>query len=517
MQPMLRSGSVRAFSHLPQPVRANPKSPAGPRPFAPANAPSWSTAPEAGPGHVSESEAGTDDGRQAALSLHKPEDGRPWYLPSISSKDLPQDFDEDQPDSGLNRPTSEPWEDSDLDNGGSPAPQPPRDSFTPSAPDAPTIGEAPVQSNRPALSRDRLFERRQPPGLRDQGAGQPRSPTDQAQFHDLGYRTQGKTSSPMQFQAVAAAGKAPGKDKIPLVGPDTSGDGEDPLAPSTPKQDQSGKNDTKNLSPPKQQKQTPAPPPPAQEVKPTAPAAGGSQTGRSNMTVDDDKNSPFSAAVRAAMDREMKDSPSSTTLLNAAKGLPNKIKIVPKIAGEANTTLQADGTIVISVNTRNMTSATMSHELANAVQQAVYYNTLKELAKYGADPKKKETIDKAVQAGRDALNGVLPLQNKNDQGQEFKENEAMRAGHIVNAERTAAEIKTKISDGASMSPEKIAEMFWKEQLKKEDSKHMNNGLIIPKGTKYGDYDFAPVLKSLGHGVTLEQLKNARKKLIENGW
>ena len=228
------------------------------------------------------------------------------------------------------------------------------------------------------------------------------------------------------------------------------------------------------------------------------------------------------------MEREMNDSPSSATLLDAVKKLPNRIKIVPKIAGEANTTLQADGTIVISVNTRNMTSATLSHELSHAIQQAGYYNTRDTLLKQReaerakGTPKEKqkrddEIIKEAVQAGRDALNGVLPLQNKNDQGQEFKENEAMRAGHIVNAEHTAAEIGARIGDTSSMSPDEIAEMFWLEQKKKEDSKHMNNGLIIPKGTKYGDYDYAPVLKSLGHGVTREHLDKARKKVIPNGW
>ena len=164
-----------------------------------------------------------------------------------------------------------------------------------------------------------------------------------------------------------------------------------------------------------------------------------------------------------------------------------------------------------------MTGATLSHELSHAIQQAAYYNKLKELARNGEDPKKKETIDKAVQAGRDALNQVLPVQNTTDQGQEFKENEAMRSGHIVNAERTAADLGAKIGPNAGLTPDEIAERFWKEQLKKEDSKHMNNGLIIPKGTKYGDYDFAPVLKSLGNGVTLEHLKRARQKLIPNGW
>lgn len=227
------------------------------------------------------------------------------------------------------------------------------------------------------------------------------------------------------------------------------------------------------------------------------------------------------------MERELQNSPSSAQLLDAVKKLPNNIQIVPKIAGQANTTLMADGTIVISVNTRDMTGATLSHELSHAIQQAAYYNMRdrllkeREVERAKGTPKDKQKQDddiikEAVQAGRDALNKVLPVQNKTDQGQEFKENEAMRSGHIVNAERTAADLGAKIGPNAGLTPDEIAERFWKEQLKKEDSKHMNNGLIIPKGTKYGDYDFAPVLKSLGNGVTLEHLKRARQKLIPNG-
>ena len=361
----------------------------------------------------------------------------------------------------------------------------------------------------------------------DAGEGHNDQAPDKGGLQNLVYRTQGRPSPPSQFQTLAAAPQRPGQTKVTPIQPATPGKS-NPLAPSLPRKDalkpgtgsgpspsQPGSNNNTKEAPQKQ-KPNPAPAPPAQGNTSSS-STTGSQNKQSNMTINDDKNSPFAATVRSAMDREMKDSPASAALLKAAKELPNKIKIVPKIAGEANTTLQADGTIVISVNTRNMTSATMSHELSHAIQQATYHNTLKELAQKGEDPKKKETIDKAVQAGRDALNQVLPLQNKRDQGQEFKENEAMRAGHIVNAERTAAEIKTKIGDTSSMSPDEIAEMLWKEQLKKEDSMHINNRMIIPKGTKYGGYDYAPVLNSLGNGVTREHLEKARKKLLPSGW
>mgnify|MGYP000137214329 CR=1 FL=1 len=512
MQPMPRAGGVRAFSHLP--VRDNPAASTGPFreasprggivPIPPRSASSTSPAlskPEDlddSPPPGTEADTDHDDAPETDTGPHEPEDSRPWYMPRISAKDLPAPHPgEDAPGSSMNRPSPKSW--------GNPA----QDSST---------EQAPAQGNGPSLPYGRLFERLLTPGFQIATTGQPQDLTGKAELHDLADRTQGGPTSPSPFQPLAAAGQPPGKTQIPLIQPDASGK-KDPLAPpppkkDTPKPDTGGKSGTK--TPPPQQKPNPTPAPPAQG-SPPSPSTTGPQNGRSNMTVDDDKNTPFAATVRSAMERELKDSPSSAALLNAVKGLPNKIKIVPKIAGQANTTLQADGTIVISVNTRDMTGATMSHELAHAIQQAVYYNTLKELAKKGEDPKKKETIDKAVQAGRDALHQVLPLQNKSDQGQEFKENEAMRGGHVVNAEHTAAEIGARIGDNSTLSPDEIAEMFWMEQKKKEDSKHMNNGLIIPKGTKYGDYDYGPVLKSLGHGVTREHLDNARKKVIPNGW
>ena len=517
LQPMRWSGSVRAFSHLPQRVQGEPAAPTV-RPF-------WATEPEAHSDHEPEADGFSTEPRQ-------PEDNRPWYLPRITPEDLHFMGDNYNPDPGFSILPEKPVHDYKAEPGfsvhpskawGKPTPDSGFDLRPQDIHDA-TGDPAPRSKGLPY---GRLFEKRLPPGFQNPAASQLRDLTDKGEFHDLVYRTQDRPSSPPQFQTVAALNPSPGQTKVPPVRPSTPGS-KNPTKPSLPKRDTpkpdtgsvpspsepGSKNGTKELPP--QQKPNPAPAPPTQGPPPS-PSTTGSQNKQSNMTIDDDKNSPFAATVQSALDREMKDSPASAALFKAVNGLPNKIKIVPKIAGEAKTTLQADGTIVISVNTRNMTSATMSHELSHAIQQAVYHNTLKELAQKGEDPKKKETIDKAVQTGRDALHQVLPLQNKSDQGQEFKENEAMRAGHIVNAERTAAEIKTKIGDTSSMSPDEIAEMFWKEQLKKEDSMHANNHLIIPKGTKYGNYDYAPVLKSLGNGVTREHLENARKKLIPSGW
>jgi hypothetical protein len=510
--PMARSGSVRAFSHLPDSTE-NAGGVGGYLPPGPAAAPQargQGEAPDSG--FVFHPQAQDDDHDPDSGSMDHPGEGRS-IDPGFAAQ-APAEWGNRTRDSGFAAQAPAEWGSRTRDSGFEAAGQ------------RPAAGSAGMTG----LPKSLLFEKRLPPGFRATGSAQPRSLAGQDELHDLVYRKQGGSSSPLQVQTVAAASQKPSQIKIPLTAPDMSGR-KDPLAPSAPKQDKSDDPDpsapgSKNNAKDQPQKQNPAPPTPAQGAPP--PRAEGSQNGPLNITVDGDKNSPFSATVRSAMDREMQNSPASARLLDAAKRLPNKIKIVPKIAGEANTTLQADGTIVISVNPRNMTGATMSHELSHAIQQAGYHNKraalLKEReAKRATGTPEKELkqdgaiINEAVQAGRDALNGVLPLQNKNDQGQEFKENEAMRAGHIVNAERTAAEIKAKIGDHSSLSPDEIAEMFLREQLKKEDSKHINNGLIIPKGTKYGDYDFAPVLKSLGNGVTLEHLQKARKKLVPNGW
>ena len=99
VQPMQRSGMVRAFSHLPQPVVA---APAWPRPSgqapAPASRPAWAAAPESPSGHEPsdghdaepDDDADDDHGSSASASTgaHEPDDGRPWYQPRITAADL---------------------------------------------------------------------------------------------------------------------------------------------------------------------------------------------------------------------------------------------------------------------------------------------------------------------------------------------------------------------------------------------------------------------------------------------
>lgn len=113
-----------------------------------------------------------------------------------------------------------------------------------------------------------------------------------------------------------------------------------------------------------------------------------------------------------------------------------------------------------------------------------------------------------------------------DDSTEYRENEGVRSANVVTAEITAAETRAEIealqkSDPARYErlikdPQAIVEMFWRKQLDKgrEGVGHENNQRPIPKGTRYGLYDFAPVLRSLGYGVTQEHLKQWRQKKMK---
>jgi hypothetical protein len=200
MRPMPRAGGVRAFSHLPQPVRAQAdfEGPLSTRPATPAGRPRPHTDPDddQDTGHAPAPESGHDDADDTAPQDHA--DDRPWYMPRITAKDLPpQDHPEDS-----HAPTPKPWENtarssgfddappaasSTRDSGFSPSPQDLRDDFHAPTPDSPTR-EAPAQDSRPALTRGRIFEKRLPPGLRGQGTGQFQSLADKPEYHDMVYR-----------------------------------------------------------------------------------------------------------------------------------------------------------------------------------------------------------------------------------------------------------------------------------------------------------------------------------------
>ncbi|MCX6847942.1 MAG: hypothetical protein NTY98_03385 [Verrucomicrobia bacterium] len=204
-QPMPRAGGVRAFSHLP--VRDNPAPSTSPLredsprgeigPIPPRSATPTSPAPtrmedqddpppsEANPEHDTTPQDHADD--------------RPWYMPRITTQDLPpQDHDED-----ANAPSPKPWENttrssgfngappadrstsSTRTSGFSPSPQDLRDAFHSPTPDS-TTREASAQDSRPALTRGRIFEKRSAPAafLMQQMAKGPSGPPPQQRLQE---------------------------------------------------------------------------------------------------------------------------------------------------------------------------------------------------------------------------------------------------------------------------------------------------------------------------------------------
>ncbi|WP_395735273.1 hypothetical protein [Prosthecobacter sp.] len=200
-QPPPRVGGVRAFSHLPQPVRAQADSsgPLSTRPATPVGSPRPYVDPEA--------DFGTDGDRDTDHapgpdSDHEDNDAprahdayahdTPWHQPRITAQDRPpQVRDEDETGSQLNRPvrdssfddahSAERSTSTTRDNSFSPSPQKLRDDFH-----SPTR-EATAQDSTLALPRGRIFEKRQPPGYRGQGTGLFQNPADKADYHDLVY------------------------------------------------------------------------------------------------------------------------------------------------------------------------------------------------------------------------------------------------------------------------------------------------------------------------------------------
>ncbi|MFZ2277641.1 MAG: ROK family protein [Prosthecobacter sp.] len=151
-------------------------------------------------------------------------------MPRITAQDLPpQDHSED-----THAPAPKPWENTTRssgfddappaaaspsttrNNGFPPSPQDLRDDFHSPTPDTPT-GKAPVQDNRPALPRGRIFEKRLPPGFRILGTSQSRNLSDipGAPFQTMTAMTEAK-SRPSNFDknadiAYAAASPAPSR------------------------------------------------------------------------------------------------------------------------------------------------------------------------------------------------------------------------------------------------------------------------------------------------------------------
>lgn len=234
MKPMPRAGGVRAFSHLPQPVRAqadaSPLWGRGMAPLPPRSASPTSPAPSdlRDQDDPPPPEAGLDDAPDAA---QEPEDSRPWYMPRLSAKDLlPQGHDEDTPEPSLNGPALKPWEKparssgfdgtqpegrsttSPRSSGFSPSPQDLRDAFQSPAPGSP-VGQTPAQDNRTALLGGRLFEQRSAPAA-------------------FLMQKMGKTASGLsQQQRLQGSPQALAAQPQPVLGTTPPADGNNPAAP----------------------------------------------------------------------------------------------------------------------------------------------------------------------------------------------------------------------------------------------------------------------------------------------
>ena len=206
----------------------------------------------------------------------------------------------------------------------------------------------------------------------------------------------------------------------------------------------------------------------------------------------DQTDPAFAAAAQAQLNGETGGSPTARSLQVAAHSLPNKIKVIPQtLSNPAETTTGKDGTVTIRYNPRVKTDATMSHELAHVIQQGTSHNVREEKLKANGTLTGPD-IDASTEAGRNALNKIVPVKSAKDVGQEYKENEAMRVSNIVNAERTATNMKDLPED------KKTADEFWKQQRPKESVQHQNNQSRMPKGTEYGGYDFKYVKEATGH-------------------
>ena len=201
----------------------------------------------------------------------------------------------------------------------------------------------------------------------------------------------------------------------------------------------------------------------------------------------------FAQHVRQAMRAEAAESPAAAALLRHLGTLPNKITIRPCRSGLARTTTDKDGNVTVQVNPRTMTGATMSHEFSHVVQQAHAYNALHKLQASGRTTDSRD-YETAIQAGRDALNRLLPVKDARDPGQEHKENEAMRISNIVNAERTATGMQ-------HLPPaRKTSVEFWARQSQKQSApRHQDNEQPLPAASQYGSYPFGYVRRVLSSG------------------
>jgi hypothetical protein len=455
--PMARSGSVRAISHLPDRAENSPsqvvvRGSGGMRPYSPMDeVADESTSPTSR--DAEEETPGDDD----APSLHAPPNRAPDT--GEAAPTLPRT-------SGLMmRPRPMPLEYARRQARGRMANSPPygdeRAATEADAPpetqdlDTPTDQHGFPQDNRPpettlntpvtTVSR-RLQQ--QAPGARILQAAR-----------DAEQQQQGM----QRFQAAA-----PAQQK--QVGGSTT-----PPAPQAPKQAQ---------------------PPAPQNAADAGQSAEKTPAPQQQIKVDA-SNPHFGIAARAALLDEADNSPTAAALQKEAARLG--ISIVSQRIGMSVTKLENGKPVIyFNPNPSMNTNTTMSHEIAHAIQMAAAEQVLEEVRKTGKIPDGKD-IDRAIKAGRDALNKIVPVKSDKDQGQDYKENEAMRVAHIVGAERTASEMKN-LPEGQKTLEEFLRRQNEKEKARGEPEKgrkHPNNNNPIPPGTERGKYDYQYVRDVLG--------------------
>jgi hypothetical protein len=197
----------------------------------------------------------------------------------------------------------------------------------------------------------------------------------------------------------------------------------------------------------------------------------------------------FAAAAHAAMAEEAAASPVAAALREAAGRL--NVTVQHKKQGLSETLTDKDGHTTIHFNPEARTGATMSHEFSHAIQQAAFHEAIQAVRKSGRTPNARE-IESAIQAGRDALNRIVPVKSGADRGQDYKENEAMRVSGIVNAERTASEMR-----GLPEAQRSLGEFKRRQGAKEGRPQHQDNARPLPPGTERGRYDYRYVKAALG--------------------
>lgn len=246
------------------------------------------------------------------------------------------------------------------------------------------------------------------------------------------------------------------------------------------------------------------------------------------------KDRKFGEHARSIINEELNNSPTARALLQKAYDLSGKHVIIKMKTepGESQPHIGLDGTITVFINPNTLRTGTLSHEIAHVIEgwklaQGQRNRTITS----------GEAIDAARMDGRRELDSIAPvihdiirdetngaLRLPKQGPRDWKENEAMRAGNIVNAEISAAKVKAQLDAIEKKdkdlykhlmdNPEEIAHMFWEEQKGKEAGIHQDNeGRPIPQGTRYGRYNYDSVLKILGKGVTREHLT----KMKPNNW